>query len=54
MAGMGIGMAMGQQMAGTFGHGSTAQGTAGQRFCPNCGAKVGTSRFCPECGTKLS
>ena len=40
MAGMGIGMAMGQQMAGTFGHGSTAQGTAGQRFCPNCGAKM--------------
>lgn len=66
MAGIGMGMAMGQQMAGQMmqsqmGAGmapqnpQAAQGlAAGAKFCSNCGSPLDPgAKFCSNCGTKL-
>ena len=64
MAGMQIGMMMGQQMANLMAAGMNMQNnsvvsgqmgtpSAGPKFCPQCGAPVSGAKFCPECGTKL-
>lgn len=66
MAGMQMGMMMGQQMVNNMsgqqqqvqqGQGmqntNGAGSTAGPNFCPNCGTKTSGANFCPNCGTKL-
>lgn len=62
MAGIAMGMAMGQQMAAQVQQGFAGQqtvqaqqssaGTA-PNFCPDCGTKTNGANFCPNCGRKL-
>lgn len=60
MAGMQVGMMMGQQMVENINkkqqnnetQKSLSEGTK-PNFCPNCGTKNEGSNFCPNCGTKL-
>lgn len=62
MAGLQVGMMMGQQMANNMN--TNTQATQTQQtynkesnvkpnFCPNCGTKNEGANFCPNCGTKL-
>lgn len=62
MAGLSMGMAMGQQMAAQFQQNQAiynpqqmaAQPASGVNFCPSCGTKVQPgARFCSNCGGKL-
>lgn len=60
MAGMQIGMMMGQQMINNMNkntqHNENTQTQSISKksnFCPNCGTKNEGSNFCPNCGNKL-
>jgi membrane protease subunit (stomatin/prohibitin family) len=65
MAGLQMGMAMGQQMVNQMQNGGNALNAGGAQsggtaapggtvnFCPNCGAKAEGANFCPVCGQKL-
>lgn len=65
LAGMQMGMVLGQQMinnanqavnnqnaGGTAQNNQTIPGNA-PKFCPECGTPVNGAKFCPECGKKL-
>lgn len=57
MIGAGVGMGMGANMGRMFAKMGETEMTdvSGQKFCPQCGAKVGAkAKFCPECGAKIS
>lgn len=61
MAGLQVGIMMGQQMVNNMNNNQTtqsnqnqtAQGGSKPNFCPNCGTKNEGANFCPNCGTKL-
>lgn len=58
MAGIAMGMSMGQQMAANLQQGqqtASAESTGGPapNFCPDCGTKTNGAKFCPNCGRKL-
>ncbi len=63
MAGMSVGMMMGQQMVQNMqgqnqqpSQSQQPQAAAGQnapKFCPNCGAPAGGGKFCSNCGQQL-
>ncbi len=54
MVGLQMGMVMGQQMVQNMKMNEQGQtGSAGARFCPNCGTPTNGANFCSNCGTKL-
>ena len=56
MAGLQVGMMMGQQMVNNMNQNNQSQSNSNiskANFCPNCGTKNEGSNFCPNCGTKL-
>ncbi len=62
VAGIQMGMMMGQQIVNQMQQNQTQQGNSYQpmqgtgakpNFCPNCGTKTNGANFCPNCGMKL-
>ncbi|MEG0855159.1 MAG: SPFH domain-containing protein [Terrisporobacter sp.] len=61
MAGIQVGMMMGQQMVNNMNNnqgyqnqsGNNNSGNSKSNFCPNCGIKNEGANFCPNCGIKL-
>ena len=62
MAGIAMGLSMGQQMAAQMQQNQAAAsqpqsnastGGTAPNFCPDCGTKTNGANFCPNCGKKL-